>query len=474
MTEQPRLGFFTKFTYGLGSLSMGVGGTIMSAGLLQLYFNQVLGLPAIWVGAAIMASIVVDAVIDPLIGRYSDGLKGLFGRRHTLMYASAVPSALAFFLVWHMPAGLSQPMMLGFMVASLLAARIAISFYEIPSIALAPELVTYTHDRTTLLAWRWFFAIVGGGGFALVVYRVFLAEDADNPTGMLNAARYADAGTVAAVVIGITILISTLATHHRIKYLHVPPKAERKNLREVFAECRAALSDRQLMLILGAGTLMSLAQGTNDGLSSYEFLHFWGMKPQSLGIIIGAAGLAAFIALPVARPLSERLGKRRAMVTLYLVWLAATAIPPALKFAGLFPGPDSPALLPVMTGIFLVSVACGLTAAIITGSMLTDAMDAVAQRTGMRAEGLTFGVLGVLSKWAIGGGAFVAGAIVSMVGFPIRAIPGTVDPAIVNNLVALHIPFAVALNMTGIFLLRQLASPTPPPAPAAALEEAAG
>jgi hypothetical protein len=48
--------------------------------------------------------------------------------------------------------------------------------------------------------------------------------------------------------------------------------------------------------------------------------------------------------------------------------------------------------------------------------MLTDAMDAVAARTGLRAEGLTFGVLGVLSKWAIGGGAFVAGAIVSRVG----------------------------------------------------------
>ena len=476
MTDQPRLGFVTQFTYGLGSLSMGIGATIMSAGLLQLYFNQVLGLPAVWVGAAIMASIVIDAVIDPLIGRYSDGLKGVFGRRHTLMYASAIPSALAFWVVWHMPSGMPQPMMLGFMVASLLVARIAISFYEIPSIALAPELATYTHDRTTLLAWRWFFVIVGGGGFALVVYRVFLAQNADNPTGMLNAARYADAGTLAAVLIGITILISTLATHHRIKYLHVPPEAGRKSLREVFSECRAALADRELLLILGAGTLMSLAQGTNDGLSSYEFLHFWGMKPQDLGIIVGAAGLAAFIALPVARPLSERLGKRRAMVSLFLIWLSATTIPPALKFAGLFPGPGSPVLLPVMTGIFLVAVACGLTAAIITGSMLTDAMDTVATRTGLRAEGLTFAVLGVLSKWAIGGGAFAAGAIVSLVGFPVRAIPGTVDPAIVNNLVILHIPFVFVIDVVAIWLLHQLALPDAASAErrSATLKEVAG
>lgn len=476
MIDQPRLGFVTKVTYGLGSLSFGVGAAIMSAGLLQLYFNQVLGLPAVWVGAAIMASIVIDAVIDPLIGRYSDGLKGRFGRRHTLMYAAAIPSALAFWVVWHMPSGLSQPMMLGFMVASLIAARVAISFYEIPSIALAPELATNTHDRTTLFAWRWFFVILGTGAFGLTVYRGFLAETAANPTGVLNAARYGEAGTLAAVVIGITILVSTLATHHRIKYLHVPPKAERQSLREALAECRAAVSDRQLLLILGAGTLMSLAQGTRDGLSSYEFLHFWGMKPQDLGVIVGAAGLAAVIALPVARPLSERIGKRRAMVWLYLAWIAMTAVPPALKFAGLFPGPGSPALLPVMTGVFLVSVACALTATIILSSMLTDAMDTVARRTGLRAEGLTFAVFGVLTKWAVGGGAFVAGAIVSVVGFPVRAVPGAVDPAIVNNLVLLHIPFAVALNLAAIFLLSRLALPAAAkaPAPGAALEEATG
>ena len=94
MTDQPRVGFVTQFTYGLGSLSMGVGATIMSAGLLQLYFNQVLGLPAVWVGAAIMASKVIDAVIDPMIGRYSDNLRGVFGRRHTLMYASAISASV--------------------------------------------------------------------------------------------------------------------------------------------------------------------------------------------------------------------------------------------------------------------------------------------------------------------------------------------------------------------------------------------
>ncbi len=91
----PPLGLPLKISYGLGSVAYGVGAIGLSGGLLQLYFNQVLGLPAVWVGAVIMATIAIDAVIDPLIGRFSDHLRSPFGRRHTLMYASAIPTAIA-------------------------------------------------------------------------------------------------------------------------------------------------------------------------------------------------------------------------------------------------------------------------------------------------------------------------------------------------------------------------------------------
>ena len=61
--------------------------------------------------------------------------------------------------------------------------------------------------------------------------------------------------------------------------------------------------------------------------------------------------------------------------------------------------------------------------------MISDAVDDIAKRTQQRSEGLVFAVYGVLGKWAAGGGAFVAGAIITIVAFPARAVPGTVDPA---------------------------------------------
>ena len=75
----PPLSFGQQMSYGVGSAAFGIGGVSLGANILLLYFNQVIGLPAVWVGAAIMISTVVDAFTDPLIGLYSDRLRALFG-----------------------------------------------------------------------------------------------------------------------------------------------------------------------------------------------------------------------------------------------------------------------------------------------------------------------------------------------------------------------------------------------------------
>ena len=50
----PHLGTGVRAAYGFGSIAYGIAGTVLSGTVLQLYFNQVIGLPAAWVGAAIM------------------------------------------------------------------------------------------------------------------------------------------------------------------------------------------------------------------------------------------------------------------------------------------------------------------------------------------------------------------------------------------------------------------------------------
>src|SRR6478609_10311806 len=111
MNAQPRVGrtpltAATSFAYALGAIAFGVKESGLQLFLL-LFYGQVLGLPEAWVAAAIMLALVVDAVVDPFIGQFSDELSGGWGRRHPLLYAAALPAGLAYAALWNPPGGLS-------------------------------------------------------------------------------------------------------------------------------------------------------------------------------------------------------------------------------------------------------------------------------------------------------------------------------------------------------------------------------
>ena len=60
----------TKLSFGFGSLAFGIKDQGFGA-LLMLYYNQVVGLSAAYVGTAILIATMLDAVLDPLIGQAS-------------------------------------------------------------------------------------------------------------------------------------------------------------------------------------------------------------------------------------------------------------------------------------------------------------------------------------------------------------------------------------------------------------------
>jgi GPH family glycoside/pentoside/hexuronide:cation symporter len=437
--------------YGLGSLASGISGTVLAGSVLQLYFNQVIGLPAAWVGAAIAITIVVDAVIDPLIGRFSDGLRTRWGRRHVLMYASALPSALGVLAMWHAPDSLGQAGLLAFMVGMLLFVRLATSCYDIPSRALAPELAPDYHHRTALIAWRFVFGIAGGAVINAILYQVFLRQDAANPLGVLNRQRYADFGLFAAILMFVAVIVSTAATHHRIRYLHVPP-AERQTLRQALAELKVAVQQPGLMTLMFATMLNGFGGGLWFGLFVYLFLNFWGLKPQEMSFVVLASPVGSLIALWLVPRISAITGKRPFMMACYLGWLVMFSTPFVARYAGLMPT-GGVRLWATLAAIAVVEMVFAYGVHIVLNSMLADAADDVAVKSGRRSEGVLFAAYGVLDKWGIGVGALGAGVVLAVIGFPTKAVPGTVSPQIVNNLALACVPAVAACNMVAMYLM---------------------
>jgi Na+/melibiose symporter-like transporter len=332
--------------------------------------------------------------------------------------------------------------------------NIAFSLYEIPSIALAPELAPDYDLRSRLLAWRWFFFILGGTAINVILYQVYLRQDAENPLGVLNRERWEAFGSFAAVVIFIVILLSTAATHNRIKTLHKPP-VRRVDWRDALLEVRRGLSHRPLLMIMLGGLFMGFAAGTTAGLSAYLNLHFWGLKPQTISYLIAAGLPAALLALWAGPRLGSRYGKKRAIVGLYFGWLFTATMPIFLRLLEIMPPNGSPELLGVLIGNLTLGLFLAICCHINLGSCVADSIDDIAVHSGRRSEGTMFAAYSVLDKCANGGGAFVAGAILTAVAFPTGALPGTVDPAILERLAIFLLPTIVTFNLTSIWFLNR-------------------
>lgn len=448
----PPLNTGLKLSYGLGSVAFGVSYAVLSAAVLQLYFNQVIGIPAVWVGAAIMLSLAADVVIDPLIGQVSDNLRTRWGRRHPFMYASALPVAVFFYLLWHAPKGLSPPELLAFAVAMLIAVRVSVASYEIPSTSLAPELAPDYDERTSLLAYRWFFGIAAIAAINIVLYTVYLRQDAGNPLGVLNRDRYAQFGAMAAVVMLICILVSTAATHGRIRYLHQPP-ARKVGLGDTLREVASVFSNKDLIVLMVSGALGGAGLAISTALSNYFYLHLWGLKSQMIGPLASGGLLASVVGVFLAPAISRRFGKKHAMMGLFAVAVFTSLIPISGRLLGLMPPNGTTALYVILFADVFVSAALGLMGYVLISSMVADVVEDQQVRTGVRSEGVLFAANGLVPKFTAGIGAFIAGALLSLVHFPTHAIPGSVDPAIVHRLALLYIPCVIVLNGGSVAVL---------------------
>jgi Na+/melibiose symporter-like transporter len=90
---------------------------------------------------------------------------------------------------------------------------------------------------------------------------------------------------------------------------------------------------------------------------------------------------------------------------------------------------------------------------VILTSMVADVVEDQQVKTGVRSEGVLFAANGLVPKFTTGLGAFIAGALISLVHFPVKAQPGTVDPDIVRQLALYYIPCVILLNGGSVLAL---------------------
>ena len=433
-----------KFAFGFGAVAFGIKENGFSL-LLLIYYNQVVGVPAEIVGTAVLLALVLDAFVDPLVGHVSDNLETRWGRRHPFLYASAIPAGLFFLLLWNPPEVAGSAMFFWIFGISFLV-RATMSCFEVPMIALGPELTSDYHERTRLYGIRFFFAWLGGAAMFAFTFAVLLAPTPDYPNGQLNPAGYRDYAVIAAFVMSGAILASALGMHGQIKYL---PRTERSrdSLGDTFRAIFRSLSNRAFLILIVGGIFAHVAQGITFALFTYFITYFWELGASALAWYTIALMFGIGGAVIASSMLSRRLGKRRASVTFLLAALVILPIPYVGRILGVFPGNDDPMLLPSILAFVAVGTGSHVAALILKSSMLTDVIEDDAERHGRRREGLFFAGQFFMQKCISGAGVFISGTILWLVAFPDAAVPGEVSQPVLDNLALVYCGLIVALGL---------------------------
>lgn len=440
----------TKLFYGFGSVAYGVKDNGFQTILLPFY-NLVLHLPAQLVGLAIAIAFIFDALLDPIVGQISDNLRTRWGRRHPLMYLSAPLVAISFLLLWNPPHWSQQALFLYLIVVAVIV-RTFITFYEIPSSALVPELTQDYDQRTAFLSYRVFFAWYGGLSMLELAYLVFLKADATHKVGQLNPEGYGRYGLVAALVMFGAILISAMGTHRFIPFFRKPPE-RRIGLVQYVREMFATLANRAFLILMLSLVFLNLATGLVFALNFYVVTYFWQLGAPQIGVLTLSIFLAVFLAFLVAPAFSRRFGKRKGAILAFTTGLAISQVPLTLGLLGLFFPLGSPALVPTLFAFATLGSTMTIGSSILVVSMITDVVEDSELKTGRRSEGLFFAGNSLQQKAVTGLGLFGSGILLWLVGFPSTAVPGKVDPHIVRHFAIVYQCTVIAIYLIGMAIL---------------------
>lgn len=405
----PRISFRQRLAYGIGA----VGDMIGFHGPLNLavpIFTLYLGVNPALVGAVVAITRVWDAVSDPLMGKISDQTRSRWGRRKPYIVLGAITGGASLTLMWQVPAGLSEVGNAAFLCATLLLFYTAFTVFTVPYHALGYELTDDHHERTSVMAHRIFFNVIGN----VAVGWLFAVAKAPIFGDPIKGAKWA--GAMAGIVFALTCLVPGIL---------VP---ERRTIRAVEAEpfwasLKATIRNVEFRVLLALTTLILVTSSMI--FSSFliyinTYYTFRGNVEKAAvlqGIITTCFALSNAASLPLIARISRRIGKKEILKWAFSVqavagvatWFMITPEAPYLQLV---------ALVFHQFGF--------ITFFVMLHSMTADVCDFDARRGGQRREGMFGAAITWVQKMAVAASVLLSGSVLVALGFD--STPGAAQP----------------------------------------------
>ena len=437
-----------KLIHGFGAVAFGVKDTGFSFFLL-LFYNQVLGMDAGLVSLALLIALLVDAVIDPILGNLSDRTYTKWGRRLPWLYAAPIPLAFAWVFLWS-PPGAEAPSFLG-LVGIAVVVRILLSACEVPSVSLLPEITSDYVERTTLFRYRYLSGWLGGLFMLILAYSVFLSGE----NGLLQRDGYYSFGLFGAILMVISVMGSAFGQHKLVANLPAtqPPPF---SIRDCFSEIIEAFSERAFLIFAAGGLAAYISQGMSFSMSNYVNVFVWRLDTTPLGdggtTMLNMYPIALFFSVIlmffIVGPMHNHLGKPKSAAIAAIASLIILLAPYGALLLGVWPEVGSVASALLLYGLLVPGNALAIVVMVSASSMIAEIVEAYQERTGKRSEGAFYSGNWLVQKCATGLGIFLSGQFLSLAQLSPSADPAAVPQTVITDLV---IYFGIATIILACF-----------------------
>jgi glycoside/pentoside/hexuronide:cation symporter, GPH family len=389
---EEKLALHVKAGFALGDHSINI--QLAAVSLFFLFFlTEIAGLPPSQAGLVLLAGRAVDAITDPLMGRFSDVVRWRWGRRRPFFLLAALPFGFSFALLWSTPDLTDPAAIFLFYVAIYIVNTLFSTLLAVPYMALLPELAVGYQERTSLNAFR-----TGGVVVAILATAVGMPSLVKAFGG--GAGGYAAAGVLLGVWMAVPWFVVYAVSWER-------PGFRRSDPVGFFVGARRMAGHRAYRRLAALFVAGRIAVDVVGALFLFYF-STWIGRPGDFPIAMGLMLGGVMLSLPIWMRIAAVTDKNRAFIAGALWWVC-------MLLGLLWVGPESPRSV-VFAFCALAGIGYGV-ADLMPWSMLGDVIDEDEYETGQRRDGVYTGFFTFLRKLGGATGVALAGFALEAAGF---------------------------------------------------------
>ena len=392
MSTHARLSMPRRVGFGFGDFGFNIYYTGLNLFLLY-YYTDVLGIRPALGGLIFAIPLVWDAVTDPVMGVIASRTQTRFGSYRPYILFGAVPLAISFVAMFAAPLIFPGAVLASAIITHLLF-RTCYTIVSIPYSALSAKMTQDSGERGALAGVRMIFATLGG------LFTVFMT---------LPLAAHLGGGDMKLGFLFVSIVYSILATG--IFYTTFASTVEQVGLgkpRHVsWSELVHLLSRNRALLILISAVVIGAVGGNIFSKALVYYVKYASGLDLSVTTALVILTASVSVGVPIWMAVSRYLPKKT-------VWMAGAGIAITSQcILFLFSIPSVYGFLTVIAMLGIGNAAFYVT----FWSMLPDTVEYGEFRSGLRDEGLVFGLNQLALKAATGIGIGILGFLLELIGY---------------------------------------------------------